>query len=64
MIFAKFYAYCDRQKDLQDLVDLNVTAEEIETAAKLTAQKDAHPSWPAYVNEQEKKLKLRLGYVT
>jgi hypothetical protein len=62
MIFSKFYAFCDRQKDLQDLVDLKVTQTEIENAAILTIQKDAHPLWPKYVREQEDKLKDRMGY--
>lgn len=62
MIFAKFYAYCDRQKDLQDLIDLKVSLKEIESAAQLTTQKDAHPLWPAYVKEQLQKLKQRMGY--
>jgi hypothetical protein len=62
MIFAKFYAYCDRQKDLQDLIDLKITKNEVEIAAQLTEQKDAHPLWPKYVKEQELKLKQRLGY--
>jgi hypothetical protein len=62
MIFAKFYAYCDRQKDLQDLLDLKVTKSEVEKAAQMTVQKDAHPLWPKYVKEQELQLKQRLGY--
>jgi hypothetical protein len=62
MIFAKFYAYCDRQKDLQDLVDLKVTIQEIDIAVQLTRQKDGHPAWPEYVEEQKQKLKQRMGY--
>ncbi len=62
MIFAKFYAYCDRQKDLQDLIDLRVTSPEIDKAAELTIQKDGHALWPKYVKEQQLKLKQRMGY--
>ena len=64
MIFTKFYAYCDRQKDLQNLIDLKVTSKEIDRAAKLTIQKDVNPLWPQYVKEQQQKLKQRMGYDT
>jgi hypothetical protein len=62
MIFAKFYAYCDRQKDIYDLVDLAPTSDEIERAAKLTLSMDANVDWPAYVEIQKHKLKKRMMY--
>lgn len=62
MIFAKFYAYCDRQKDIEDLVSLKVTIEELNEAAEFTKPKDGHPLWSKHVDEQAKKLKKRLGY--
>jgi hypothetical protein len=62
MIFAKFYAYCDRQKDIEDLVSLRVTIDEITDAAEYTKLKDGHPLWPKHVDAQVLKLKKRLGY--
>jgi hypothetical protein len=62
MIFAKFYAYCDRQKDIYDLVDLAPTSDEIERAANLTMSMDANVDWPAYVEIQKHKLKKRMMY--
>lgn len=63
MIFAKFYAYCDRQKDIEDLISLNVTDDEITEAAEFTKLKDGNPQWPNHVEEQQLKLRKRLGYV-
>lgn len=62
MIFAKFYAYCDRQKDIEDLAALKVTFEEIQNALVYTKTKDAHPLWPKHCDDMALKLKKRLGY--
>jgi len=62
LIFAKFWAYCDRQKDLGDLVDLKVSPEEIERAANKTKNMDGNAAWPDYVDEQTQKLRKKLGY--
>lgn len=62
MVFAKFYAYCDRQKDIEDLVSLNVTLNEVNDASEFTKLKDGHPLWPKHVEEQAKKLRKRLAY--
>lgn len=62
MIFSKFYAYCDRQKDIEDLVSLNVTEMEIREALEWTQTKDANPLWPKHTEDQAQKLRKRLGY--
>lgn len=62
MIFSKFYAYCDRQKDILDLVALKPSMEELERAITLTRTIDGNPGWPEYVDKQANKLKQRLGY--
>lgn len=62
MIFAKFYAYCDRQKDLNDLIDLAVTEDELNEAADLTRQMDGNPLWPIHVNEQLEIVRKKFGY--
>jgi hypothetical protein len=62
MIFSKFYAYCDRQRDIEDLVSLKVTSEELLEAADYTKLKDGHHLWPQHVEMQAQKLKKRLGY--
>jgi hypothetical protein len=62
MIFAKFYAYCDRQKDIEDIISLRATPSEINEAFELTKLKDGNPLWPKHVESQLLKLKKRLGY--
>jgi hypothetical protein len=62
MIFAKFYAYCDRQKDIYDLIDIAPTLDEIDRAAQLTSRMDANADWPTYVELQRRKLMKRMKY--
>lgn len=62
MIFAKFYAYCDRQKDIDDLVALKLKEYEIQNALDFTKTKDAHVLWPKHCVDMASKLKKRLGY--
>lgn len=62
LIFSKFWAYCDRQKDENDLIDLQVTELELNIAVKKTKMMDANEIWPDYVEEQALKLKRKLGY--
>ncbi len=62
MIFAKFYAYCDRGRDLSDLIDLKVTLDEIKKASERTMDKDGNLRWPALVLEKAAELKKELGY--
>lgn len=63
MLFAKFWAYCDRQQDLNDLIDLKITENEIDETSNLVKTKDANPTWPLYVDEQTQKLKRKMRYV-
>lgn len=62
MIFAKFYAFCDRGRDLNDLVDLKVTSAEIDAASEQTKNKDGNPLWPTLVAEKTAELKKVMGY--
>jgi hypothetical protein len=62
MIFSKFYAYCDRQKDIEDLVSLKVTSSEINEALNWTKTMDTNPLWPKHTEDQAQKLRKRLGY--
>jgi hypothetical protein len=63
LIFSKFWALCDRQKDKEDLLLINPTPEELDIAVKLTITKDANPDWPEWVLRQSILLKKELGHV-
>ncbi len=56
LIFSKFYAYCDRQQDIYDLIDLRLTDNEIDAAAEKTKLMDGNPLWPQVVESQKIKL--------
>ncbi len=62
LIFSKFWALCDRQKDHSDLIAIKPTLDELKRAADYTAKKDGNPSWPQWVEVQFNKLKKDLGH--
>lgn len=62
LIFTKFWALCDRQKDKQDLLLLKPSLIELEDAIKQTLSKDQNPYWPEWVKKQGDNLKQELGY--
>lgn len=63
LIFSKFWAPCDRQKDKDDLILLKPTIEELEIAVNHTITRDGNPDWPEWVLKQSALLKKELGYV-
>jgi hypothetical protein len=62
LIFSKFWALCDRQKDKNDLILLNPSKEELNNAVIQTISCDGNPSWPEWVEKQAKLIKKDLGY--
>lgn len=50
LIFSKLYAMCDRRQDVQDLLAMKVTEEELQTAGEQVRQMDGNPDWPAWVD--------------
>jgi len=59
----KFLAECDRQKDLQDLVDLNLSESEIDKVVKHALSRDpGSNNWPQVVAEVQAKLRRKLRY--
>jgi hypothetical protein len=50
LIFTKLYAMCDRREDIQDLLSMKVTEEELKKAGDLVKSKDGHPDWPTWVD--------------
>ncbi len=62
LIFTKFWALCDRQKDKQDLIQLKPSLIELKDAIKQTLTKDQNPHWAEWVNKQGDILRKELGY--
>jgi hypothetical protein len=62
LIFSKFWALCDRQKDLQDLLLLKPSPAELFGAIEYTKTRDGHPDWPKWVDKQALIVRKGLGY--
>lgn len=60
----KFLAECDRNKDLQDIVDLNLSEQEISQVTKHALVRDPGDikNWPAIVAKVEERLRRKMGY--
>jgi len=59
-IRTKFWAMCDRMRDLDDLVAMNPSDEDIEIAVQWVKPLDANPDWPRHVESMAQALKMRL----
>lgn len=62
LIFTKLYATVDRIDDLDDLVQLKPTLEELDRAMEWVLQRDASEIWPRIAKEALAAIKEKLGY--
>lgn len=63
LAILKFLAECDRQRDLQDLVDLNLSESEIDQVVKHALTRDpGGNNWPEVVTEVKDKLRKKMKY--
>ena len=62
LVRIKFWAMCDRLRDVDDLVAMRVTKAEIEVAADWVKPLDANPLWPQHVDNMQLALRQRLGH--
>ena len=50
LIFSKLYAMCDRREDIQDLLAMQVTDDELHIVGLQVKDKDDNPNWPEWVD--------------
>jgi Nucleotidyltransferase of unknown function (DUF6036) len=62
LIRTKFWAMCDRMRDLDDLIAIAPTLEELEIAVKWVKPLDGNEKWVDHVDVNFNLLKQRLGY--
>jgi len=64
LAILKFLAECDRNKDLQDIVELNLSAEDIDKVVRYVLMRDPGDvkDWPATVAQVERRLRKKMGY--
>ena len=62
MIFSKLYAYCDRDIDFEDLIDIKPTKEEILVHVERISELDGNPNWPKLVENKMQRLLKALNY--
>lgn len=62
----KFLAECDRHKDFQDIVDLNLSELELVQVVKHALIRDPGDvkNWPGIVAKVEERLRKKMGYET
>lgn len=61
-ILAKFWAMCDRMRDIDDLVAIAPTDIEIKFASDWAKPLDGNPQWPQHVENMAFALRRRLGH--
>ena len=61
LLKTKLYAYCDRDIDLQDCIELKPTVKELDNALNWLIERDSNPLWPNRVKEQVIFLKEKLN---
>ena len=59
---SKLFAFLDRGIDLQDLILLKPSIEEINSITDWLKERDANPDWPEYVDIRLKELFSELNY--
>jgi hypothetical protein len=61
LIRIKLWAMCDRMRDIDDLVALAPSEEELAMATEWVTPLDAHTNWPEHVATNVAALRRRLG---
>ena len=62
MILTKAFAFCDRGRDREDLLKLNVTPDELASARLWVQDRDANPQWPEWVRDQLTQFAKEAGH--
>lgn len=62
LIYSKLYAAADRTDDIDDLISLKPSLQELEDAAALVLKQDASAIWPEIVEQCLAEVKKRLGH--
>lgn len=60
LVYAKFWAMCDRERDYEDLLRIKPTADELEKAINWVKPLDGNEQWIAHVEASAQKLRLGL----
>ena len=62
LIRTKLWAMCDRMRDIDDLIAIAPTVDELKLAAEWVKPLDGNKNWAAHVNTTVGVLKEKLGY--
>lgn len=61
-INVKFWAICDRARDIDDLIAMAPTSNELRAAVEWTTPLDGNQHWPQFVQTNAKRLATILGH--
>jgi hypothetical protein len=62
LLATKLYAFCDREDDLDDVLKLRPTNEELEALFPWVLERDGSPYWPKRVEDCFKRLRGKLKH--
>lgn len=62
LLKSKLFAYCDRETDMDDCMDMNPTADELEEAMPWIQEQDGNPMWSDHVEKKFKELEDQLSF--
>ena len=62
LIRTKLWAMCDRMRDIDDLIAMEPTVDELNIAAEWVKPLDGNKNWATHVNTTVDVLKQRLGH--
>ena len=61
LLFSKCWAYCDRERDLDDILAIQPTPVELDAVVAWLKPLDANPGWPAFVEKMIGRLAQMAG---
>lgn len=56
LLMSKCWAYCDRERDLDDIVAMRPTKNEIQKITEWLKPLDTNPQWPEFVEDRMQRL--------
>ncbi len=62
LLASKLFAFCDREKDFEDVLGMKPTKQELDKLFPWVLRRDASVYWPKHVGDSFSRLRKRLGY--
>jgi hypothetical protein len=60
LLMTKCWAYCDRSKDLEDILSLKPTVTELQVIEEWLKPLDGNPDWPSHVSLTLNHIRIKI----